>query len=130
MSMANGLEVRVPLLSKRMVEFCINLPDAAKRHKGKGKRILREAISYKVPPGALNRSKAGFLPPVDKWFRNPGPMIDVFGDHLNTAKYSLDRLKWDEVERLWSEHRQGKVEAGFILLGILQYINWSLKCRK
>lgn len=130
MSMANGLEVRVPLLSKQMVEFCINLPDTAKRHNGKGKRILREAISGKVPSAALKRRKSGFLPPVDKWFRNPGPMINVFGDYLNTARLKLDRLKWNEVERLWSEHRHGKIEAGFILLGILQYINWSLKCRR
>lgn len=130
MSMANGLEVRVPLLSKRMVEFCINLPDAAKRYKGKGKRILREVISGKISTDALKRPKSGFLPPVDKWFRYPGPMMNVFGDYLNTAKPLLGWLKWDEVEKLWTEHKKRKVDAGFILIGILQFINWSLKCRK
>ncbi|MFH0791009.1 MAG: asparagine synthase (glutamine-hydrolyzing) [Candidatus Omnitrophota bacterium] len=130
MSMANGLEVRVPLLSKKMVEFCINIPDELKRYRGKGKRILREAIFDKIPVEALNLPKAGFLPPVDKWFRNSGPMINIFGDYLNIAKSSLGWLKWDEVERLWDEHKKHKIEAGFILLGILQFINWSLKCRK
>lgn len=129
MSMANGLEVRVPLLSRQMVEFCINLPDDAKRYRGKGKRILREAIAGRVPRGAFSRSKAGFLPPVDRWFRGMGPMNNVFGDHLSAARSSLSYLQWDEVEKLWNEHKQGKVEAGFILIGILQFINWSLKCR-
>ena len=129
-SMANGLEVRVPLLSKQMVEFCINLPDEAKQFKGKGKRILRKAIAGRVPRGTLVRPKAGFLPPVDFWFRSNGAMKNVFGDHLAAARTSLGFLQWREVDKLWEEHRQGRVDAGFILLGILQFINWSHKCRK
>ncbi|MFA6292772.1 MAG: asparagine synthase (glutamine-hydrolyzing) [Victivallales bacterium] len=129
MSMANGLEVRVPLLNRRMVEFCLNLPDDGKRHNGKGKRILREAVSGNIPSGSLKRPKAGFLPEVDKWFRNPGPMMNVFGDFLQTAKASIDILQWDRVEQLWDDHKKKKEEAGFVLLGILQFINWNLKCR-
>lgn len=131
MSMAHGLEVRVPLLSRQLVEFCINLPDNAKRHRGRGKRILCKTIEDEAPAGALSRPKAGFLPPVDRWFRYHGPMFKVFSDYLSQAKtYNLGWLKWDEVDRLWSEHKSGKIEAGFILLGILQFINWRLKCRK
>lgn len=130
MSMANGLEVRVPLLSKHMVEFCINLPDGAKRFRGKGKRILREAIAGSAPQDALSRSKAGFLPPVDQWFRGTGPMNNVFGDHLAIARSSFSCLQWGEVEKLWNEHKQGTVDAGFILLSILQFINFGLHCRK
>ena len=130
MSMAHGLEVRVPLLSMRMITFCNNLDDDAKRTLLEGKRILRKALQGSIPPGGLRRPKAGFLPPVDSWFRGAGPMNAVFGDLLVSARRSLDGLAWDEVESFWQEHRQGKVEGGFVLLGILQYINWSLKCRK
>jgi asparagine synthase (glutamine-hydrolysing) len=130
MSMANGLEVRVPLLSTRLVEFCINLPDEAKRYRGKGKRILRETIAGRAPQGTLARSKAGFLPPVDQWFRGTGPMNNVFGDHLAIAKSSISYLQWDQVDKLWDEHKQGTIEAGYVLLGILQFINWGLHCRK
>jgi len=129
MSMANGLEVRVPLLSKEMVEFCLNLPDDAKRYRGKGKRILRETIAGKAPKGALSRPKAGFLPPVDKWFRETGPLTDVFCELLSKAKTSMDWLNWNEVEKLWSEHRRNHDEVGFVLLGILQFINWSQQCK-
>lgn len=130
MSMACGLEVRVPLLSKKMLEFCCRLPDAAKRSGSVGKLILREAIARHIPSSALKRPKAGFLPPVDSWFRVDGPMIEVFGDFLAEARSrALPLLCWDEVERFWGNHRRGKVDGGFVLLGILQYINWSQKCR-
>ncbi len=128
MSMAHGLEVRVPLLSKMMVEFCINLDDSAKKNLFSGKRIMKAALTGRIPPAALKRRKAGFLPPVDRWFRTQ-PMNSLFGDYLVTARNSLAILKWDEVERFWQEHQQGHVEGGFVLLGILQYINWSMKCR-
>jgi asparagine synthase (glutamine-hydrolysing) len=131
MSMAHGLEVRVPLLRKQVVEFCMNLPDISKRRYGTGKRILREMIVNDAPKGALNRSKAGFLPPVDKWFRENGAMTTVFGDYLDKAKTAnMGWLRWNEVENLWAEHRRGEQEAGFVLLGILQFLNWRFKCRK
>ncbi len=131
MSMACGLEVRVPLLSKKMLEFCFSLPDDAKRKGRVGKLILREAVTRRIPASALKRPKAGFLPPVDSWFRIDGPMTEVFGDFLADARsQALPLLSWDKAERFWCSHRRGEVEGGFVLLGILQYINWSLKCRK
>lgn len=130
MSMANSLEVRVPILSRQLMDFCINLPDEAKLYRGKSKRILREAIARRAPREMFSRPKAGFLPPVDQWFQKNGPMNNVFGDYLAGAKASLAYLQWDEVEKLWVEHRRGAVQAGFILLGILQFINWELHCRK
>lgn len=129
MSMAHGLEVRVPLLSKEMVEFCINLDDRAKRTLFSGKRILKSVLAGKIPASALNRRKVGLLPPVDRWFRGEA-MNSVFGDYLATARRTLATLDWDEVELFWNSHRNGNVEGGFVLLGVLQYINWSMKCRQ
>jgi asparagine synthase (glutamine-hydrolysing) len=130
MSMAHGLEVRVPLLNRPLVEFCANLPDAAKWRAGKGKQILREALARRCPAGALKRPKAGFLPPVDQWFRHPGPMQAVLDDYLSQAKTSgVDWLNWDEVTIIREAHRRGEQEAGFVLLGILQFLNWSFKLK-
>ncbi len=129
MSMAHGLEIRVPLLGRSVVDFSLGLADEAKRFKGQGKRILRDAWRAWTPAAALSRPKAGFLPPVDKWFRAPGPMREVFADHLEAAARQVDGLNWREVGLFWEQHRRGQVEGGFVLLGILQYINWSLQCR-
>lgn len=130
MSMAHGLEVRVPLLSREMTEFCINLDDSCLRPLLGGKRILRAALRGAIPEAALKRPKAGFLPPVDRWFRGDGAMSQIFGDYLLTAAKGLPSLDWGEVEAFWKEHRAGRVEGGYQLLGILQYINWSMKCRE
>jgi len=129
MSMAHGLEVRVPLLGKEMVDFCINLEDACKRPLTGGKRILRSALQGSIPPSGLKRPKASNIPPVDRWFRDGGPMVNIFGDSLHLAKKSLGSLDWTVVERFWQEHRQERVEGGYVLLSVLQYINWSTKCR-
>lgn len=129
MSMAHGLEVRVPLLGRQMVEFCLNLEDRAKRTMWKGKRVLRKVLADSIPPKALQRPKSGFLPPIDEWFRSSGVVSAIFGDSLITARHALDLLDWDEVESLWLEHRQGTRNNGFALLGILQYMNWGMKCR-
>ncbi|MFH1060051.1 MAG: asparagine synthase (glutamine-hydrolyzing) [Pseudomonadota bacterium] len=129
MSMAHGLEIRVPLLSKSVVEFSANLPDEAKLFKRQGKRILRDVLRPFAPPEAMHRPKAGFLPPVDKWFREPGPMQEVFADHLERAAREVDGLNWREVKSFWRQHQRREVEGGFVLLGILQFINWSAQCR-
>lgn len=129
MSMAHGLEVRVPLLGKNMVNFCLGLDDDAKRTIRHGKRILRAALAGNIPPGALRRSKSGFLPPVDSWFRKNGSMTTLFGDLLASSDNATGILNRGEVEGFWQEHRQGRVDGGFVLLGIMQYLNWSRKCR-
>ncbi|OFZ53962.1 MAG: asparagine synthase (glutamine-hydrolyzing) [Bdellovibrionales bacterium RIFOXYC1_FULL_54_43] len=130
MSMTHGLEVRVPILSKKLVEFCMSLPDDVKRRQGKGKWILRETLRSSIPPSALARKKAGFLPPVDEWFRTSKPWMSIFDEHLSQASSALDYLDWKEVRQLWQEHQRYQVDAGFALLGIIQFINWGLKIRR
>jgi asparagine synthase (glutamine-hydrolysing) len=129
MSMANGLEVRVPLLSRELVEFCMSLPDRNKRRGGKGKHVMRMALRDRIPEKALRLPKAGFLPPVDRWFRDPGPMAQIFADYLVTGRREVGWLNWQEVGKLWEDHKRGVVDAGFQLLGIMQFINWRLKCK-
>ncbi|MBF0631414.1 MAG: asparagine synthase (glutamine-hydrolyzing) [Magnetococcales bacterium] len=125
MSMAHGLEVRVPLLNRDLVEFCFQLPDRAKRRGGKGKYLSRQMVAHHLPQEYLTKPKAGFLPPVDSWFRHPGPMFDIFHDHVHWALHQpLGWLRWSEVIHAWADHRTGRINIGFALLGILQFINW------
>lgn len=69
MSMANGLEVRVPFLDTKVVEFAFGLPDQFKNDGVNGKIILKEAFKNQLPEKILNRSKKGFDVPVLKWLR-------------------------------------------------------------
>jgi asparagine synthase (glutamine-hydrolysing) len=69
MSMAHGLEVRVPFLDKRVAEFAFSLPGHFKNDGKQSKIILKEAFKSQLPPGIIHRSKKGFEVPVLKWLR-------------------------------------------------------------
>jgi asparagine synthase (glutamine-hydrolysing) len=69
MSMAHGLEVRVPFLDYRVVNFLFSLPDDFKINKSIRKRILQDTFRDMLPPELYNRPKKGFEVPLLKWFR-------------------------------------------------------------
>lgn len=70
MSMANGLEVRVPFLDHEVVKFAFQLPESAKINGAMKKRILQDAFRDELPPELYNRPKHGFEVPLLKWFRH------------------------------------------------------------
>jgi asparagine synthase (glutamine-hydrolysing) len=71
LSMAHSLEVRVPLLDRRLVEFGLGLPPRAKIGSRRDKPLLRRLLRSRLPAGIADRPKRGFEIPVDQWFREP-----------------------------------------------------------
>jgi asparagine synthase (glutamine-hydrolysing) len=69
MSMAHGLEVRVPFLDHRVVEFAFSLPEESKINRQMKKRILQDAFRKLLPPELYRRPKHGFEVPLLGWFR-------------------------------------------------------------
>ncbi len=69
MSMENGLEVRVPFLDYRVVNFAMGLPESYKIDKHARKKILQDAFRKYLPVELYNRPKHGFEVPLLKWFR-------------------------------------------------------------
>jgi asparagine synthase (glutamine-hydrolysing) len=79
MSMAHGLEVRVPLLDHRLVEFALSLPTKwlVSPFPLEGKRILRSVVEPYLPESILNRPKQGFVVPLNEWLKKYFlPMFD------------------------------------------------------
>jgi asparagine synthase (glutamine-hydrolysing) len=79
-TMANSLELRVPLLDHKVLEFAASLPPA---HKVRGftlKRVLKAALRESVPEEILTRKKTGFPVPYERWLRNE--LHEMVGDHL------------------------------------------------
>ncbi len=70
MSMAASLEVRVPLLDKRMVEFASRCPLEHKVRGRQGKYLLREAARKALPASVYNHPKRGFGLPIGDWFND------------------------------------------------------------
>lgn len=69
MSMANGLEVRVPFLDVEVVNFAFSLPGEFKINHHMRKRILQDAFRDELPAELYNRPKKGFEIPVLQWLR-------------------------------------------------------------
>ncbi len=70
-SMAQSLEVRVPLLDTPLVEFMGSLPDGARQRTGTQKALLVQALSDVLPPEILAQRKRTFTLPWEDWLRGP-----------------------------------------------------------
>lgn len=80
MTMAASVELRVPLLDFRTLEFAASLPDDYKVSGWQLKRILKSALSDTLPKEILGRKKSGFPVPYDRWMR--GDMREFVFDSL------------------------------------------------
>ncbi len=69
-TMANSLELRVPLLDHKVLEFAAGLPARYKLNGLTTKHILKRAFDGQIPDAILNRKKAGFPVPVQSWLQN------------------------------------------------------------
>ncbi|GMV99211.1 MAG: asparagine synthetase B [Candidatus Hydrogenedentota bacterium] len=123
MSMAHGLEARVPLLDHRLVEFAATLPFHFKYRGGVSKWILKETMRPDFPPRLLKQRKQGFAIPIHRWFREE--LRPVFADTvLSTNARCGAVLRPETVDRLYREHQSGRENHGHALWSILMFELW------
>lgn len=67
MSMAHSLEVRVPFVDHRVVDFALSVPAHLKVTSGGGKAVLKEAVRDLLPPEIIQRPKSYFSVPMHEW---------------------------------------------------------------
>jgi asparagine synthase (glutamine-hydrolysing) len=103
MSMAHGLESRVPFLDHPLVEFAATAPANIKFLNGELKRWLREAFAHKLPLSIRERKdKMGFPVPLNLWLKNGGKARDFIGDTFSSDRararpYLSKSLSLDEI---------------------------------
>lgn len=103
-SMANSLEVRVPLLDHKVVELAARLPSSYKLRGREGKYLFKKGLTDLLPPEVLYRSKMGFAVPLASWFR--GPLKErVRSRLLGPTMRDLGFFDMPFVERLIDEHQ-------------------------
>lgn len=126
MSMAVGVEVRVPFLDLDLVEFASRIPARFKQRGSEGKWILKKAMEPYLPRDVIYRSKTGFGAPLRRWMRFE--LREMLGDLLSDS--SLRRRGLFEpsaVQALIAANDAGKVDASYTLLSLLCIELW---CRK
>ena len=119
-SMANSIEVRVPLLDHQLVEWLSSLPPALKRHQGEGKYLLKKAMEPWLPHDILYRPKQGFAVPLASWFR--GPLRERLRGALSSEALQAARV-FDsrQLQRLFEQHDKGQRDWSTPLWAVLMF---------
>jgi len=124
LSMAHGLELRVPYLDKEIVEYAERLPANLKVRNGSRKWLHRRVCRTCLPDSILKRRKRGFATNVvDSWFRNAmdGKMGEILQD--NDSKI-YQYLRPAAVRELFEQHASGRNDNHKILFSLLVLEEW------
>ncbi len=123
-SMANAVEMRVPFLDHRLVEFTMRIPDDDKlRRDTERKVILRRAWSGRIPQSILHRPKTGYSPPVRGWMREG--LRDYTRDLLLSQRArERGMFRENEVRRMLDENAAGRSEYSMHLWTLLVFEHW------
>lgn len=106
-SMAQSLEVRVPLLDTPLVEFVEALPDAARRRQGAQKALLVEAIGDLLPAEILTQQKRTFMLPWAEWLRGP-LRTKLEASFANPGPALAPMLRPGGMQRIWNDFLAAK----------------------
>jgi len=124
LSMAHGLEVRVPYLDRTVVEFAQRLNPSMKIRNHSGKWLHRRVCQHYLPPQILKRKKRGFaVNVVDGWFNSTlqGALPEML---LNRGSLMFSLLEPEPVKGLLDEHRSGKQDNHKILFSLVMLEQW------
>ena len=126
MSMAAGVEVRVPFLDPDLIDFATRLPVHYKQHGQVGKWIFRKAMKGIVPDEIIHRPKTGFGVPLRGWMKMKNNRIEE--DYLSRESICRRGLfDPDAVRRLISRNRLGQEDASYVILALACVEIW---CRQ
>lgn len=126
MSMAHGLEVRVPFLDHELVEYCASLPDdflLARNGRRRGKRILRDMLHRRLAPVVAARPKRGFNVPIEKAMR--GSLFDRLLEAVRRPGFRHEGpFETSRLLDFADRHRRREIDAGHALYSVLVLALW------
>ncbi|MDW8468886.1 MAG: asparagine synthase C-terminal domain-containing protein [Burkholderiales bacterium] len=126
MSMAVGVELRVPLLAPSLVELAAAIPARFKQRGFQGKWILRRAMAQDLPREILFRPKTGFGAPVRRWLkRELRPLLEDILSPASLRRRGLFDPK--AVQSLLQANEDGRTDAAYTVLALLYVELW---CRE
>jgi len=123
MSMASGVEVRVPLLDRELISLAARLPLRYKQRGRIGKWVLREAMKPYLPKDVLYRQKVGFGAPLRHWLRDDlRPLVeDVLSERSLLNRGIFDPVA---IRRLVALNNERKIDATYSIFGLICIELW------
>lgn len=124
--MAHGLEVRVPLLDYRIVEFAATLPPEMKLRRLTTKYLFKKLMAQYLPTQTVQKRKQGFVPPLREWFRGE---LGAFARDLLLDRTARARGFFvpDQVETMLDDHQTGRRSFHYQIWVLLTFEMW---CRR
>ncbi len=129
MTMAAGLEARVPILDHRLILLAYRIPTRWKvRGLGlldaafQGKEIWNEAIANYLPPHLAGQPKRGWFTPMAKWVR--GELRARVGEILSPQNLNTDFFDAPSVWKMWESHLSGAVYNLNLIWAIVAWELW------
>lgn len=123
MSMAVGVEARVPFLDLDLVEWTARIPDRFKQRGREGKWVLKKAMERFLPAEVIYRPKAGFTAPIRRWMRRD--LLSMVKDYLGAESVRRRGIfDADAVDNLVTANCEGRIDASHTLLVMLCMEVW------
>ncbi len=122
MSMAAGLELRVPFLDVDLMRFVERIPVRARVRPRAGKRLHRLALERLLPPEIVARPKHGFATPYDDWLRSS--LGEEVERRYAPGTAAGELVQPQAVARLVAEHRRGRADHKSVLYCLLELSEW------
>jgi asparagine synthase (glutamine-hydrolysing) len=119
-TMANSIELRVPFLDHKVMEFAASLPTNFKVRGFTTKYLAKKALSHRVPQEIINRKKAGFPVPYESWLRTD---LNSWLRDLLFSQRAMERGYFDRrgVEGLFSKNSEtGAYSKEIFCLAVLE----------
>lgn len=122
MTMAHGVECRVPFLDYRIVELAFNMPTKYKlTYRGTFKKILKDIYAEKLPKYITRRRKAGFGMPLRSIFSKKENITNLLNiEDLKT----LPIFNINEINRCIENHLSGKEDNSAIIYALISFQEW------
>jgi asparagine synthase (glutamine-hydrolysing) len=126
MSMAAGVEVRVPFLDLDLLAFAGRIPSCFKQRGTVSKWVLKRAMEPYLPRDVIYRAKTGFGAPLRRWMRHE--LREMLGDVLSEDSLRQRGIfEPTAVQRLVQKNDTGQIDAAYLLLSLLCVEVW---CRR
>ncbi len=123
MSMAHGLEVRVPFLDPDLVRFCFRVPERHKVRGGATKRLLKSYAGRRgVPRCIIARRKRGFPVPWNDWVR--GPLKEPVRAILEESAWMEAHFRREGIREVFDAHQAG-ADRGLLLWNLVVLARWG-----
>lgn len=123
MSMATGVEVRVPFLDIELLEFSCQIPPKLKMHGITTKYLLKKTMEKYLPHEVIYRSKTGFGIPLRQWIKlDLDSMIQQYLSKELIEKRGFFKVK--AIEKLINDNKNGKVDASYSILCLMAIESW------